>query len=227
MSGNIDLGAIAKRLDRIDQRFSILDDLINHVDPPPDDLGRWGRVDLSSEILNSRLGDLLRRLRPGLGGDPPPEDWSRFGRAELSGNILNLRLSDLLRRILPGRGGDPPPFDRVRSSALDARLADIYQRNPGWFSDPPPDDFLNVRLLDLIRRWRGGYSDPAPDDLAGVRLRDLMQRIPGGGFSDPPPDDIARLSKPELEAQLHRVNAEMVRLKSLERLLNDRLSKAK
>ncbi len=224
MSGNIDLNAIAKRLDRIEQRFSVLDDLINHGDPPPDDLGRGGRF--ASEYLNLRLADLLKRLRPGLGGDPPPDDLGRFDRAELSAEILNLRLSDLLRRILPGRGGDPPPRDLVRGSILEARLGEIYQRNPGWFADPPPEDFLNVRLLDLIRRWRGGYTDPAPDDLAGVRLRDLMQRIPGGGFSDPPPDDIARLTKPELEAQLHRINAEMVRLKSLERLISDRLSKA-
>jgi hypothetical protein len=52
-----------------------------------------------------------------------------------------------------------------------------------------------------------------------------MQRVPGGGFSDPPPDDIARLTRPELEAQLHKLSTEIVRLKSLERLISDRLGK--
>lgn len=224
MSGNIDLSAIVKRLDRMEQRFSVLDDLITHADPPPDDLSRWGRIDLS-DLLNSRLSDLIKRLRPGLGGDPPPEDLGRFGRGELAAGILNLRLSDLLKGRLPGRGGDPPPRDFVRANTVTARLEELLTRNPGWFSDPPPEDFLNVRILDLIRRWRGGFTDPAPDDIAGVRLRDLLQRVPGGGFSDPPPDDISRLTKSEIESQLHRVNAEMVRLKSFERLLTDRLGK--
>ena len=224
MSGNIDLNAIARRLERIEQRFSILDDLITHADPPPEDLGRWGRPDLA-ELLSARLGDLIKHLRPGLGGDPAPDDIGRFGRGELASNILNLRLSDLLRGRLPGRHGDPPPRDFVRANAVEARLRDILSRNPGWFSDPPPEDFLNVRILDLIRRWRGGFTDPAPDDISGVRLRDLLQRVPGGGFSDPPPDDISRLTKSEIESQLHRVNAEMVRLKSFERLLTDRLGK--
>lgn len=225
MSGNIDLGAIAKRLDRIEERFRFLDDLISPVDPPPDDWGWGGRPQFNSAVLNLRLSDLLKRLRPGLGGDPPPEDLGRGG-FDISSSVLNLRLSDLIRKILPGRGGDPPPIDLTRANVVDARLNELYRRNPGWFADPPPEDFLNVRILDLIRRWRGGFTDPAPDDIAGVRLRDLMQRIPGGGFSDPPPDDIAHLTRPELEAQLHRVNAELVRLKSLERMIADRLNKA-
>src|SRR5262249_54361321 len=105
--------------------------------------------------------------------------------------------------------------------------SDILRRNPGWIADPPPDDFLNVRILDLIRRFRGGFSDPAPDDLSNVRLRDLIQRIPGGGFTDPSPEDIARLTRPELESQLHKINIEMVRLTSLERLIKERLNTIK
>jgi hypothetical protein len=178
-------GDFAQRLDRIERalaRLSVLDDLINPVDPPPDD---------------------LVRLRP---------------------DLLQLRLVDLIRHIIPK--GDPPPIDivRTRGSAIETRLAEIMRRNPGWFVDPPPEDFLNVRILDLIRRYRGGFTDPAPDDLANVRLRDLLERIPGGGIVDPGPEDIARLTKTELEAQLHKVNAEMVRLKSFERLINERLS---
>jgi hypothetical protein len=149
--------------------------------------------------------------------DPPPDDLGRI-RPEL------LRLIELIRR--PPRG-DPPALDltRLRGTAVQERLNEILRRNPGWFTDPPAEDFLNVRLLDLIRRWRGGFTDPAPDDLANVRLRDLLQRLPGGGIADPAAEDLARLTKLEVETQLHKIGAEMIRLKSLERLFNDCLSK--
>jgi hypothetical protein len=150
--------------------------------------------------------------------DPPPDDLPRRG-------ILNVRLIDLLRRL--HWASDPPPSDLPRAGLLSARLGEIVARNPGWFTDPPPEDFLNVRVLDLIRRYRGGFTDPAPEDLAGVRLRDLIERIPGGGFTDPSPEDLGRLTRSELEGHLHKLNAEMVRLKSLERLINERLQASK
>jgi hypothetical protein len=196
---NVDLGSLARRLDRIEQalaRLSVLDDLINSTDPPPEDLGR----------IRSDLYRLLALIRRPPIGDPAA--------------------SDLARLIRRPPIGDPAASDlaRLGRSVLEERLSEILSRNPGWFTDPPPDDFLNVRVLDLIRRWRGGFSDPAPEDLANARLRDLLQRIPGGGITDPGPDDLARLTKPEIEAQLHKVNAELVRLKSLERMLNERRS---
>ena len=113
---------------------------------------------------------------------------------------------------------DPPPDDFVRN-----RIDDIFRRNPKWITDPPPEDFLNVRVLDLIRRYRGGFTDPAPNDFGNIRLKDLLTTIPGGGFTDPAPDDISRLTAVELETQLHRINAEMVRLKSVERLFANQL----
>ena len=188
-----DYGELVKRLDRMEEsleRFRLLVDLLNPVDPPPDDIAR---TRLGGDILNARLADVLRdfiRRRPH--GDPPPDDLTR------------------------GRG-----------SLFEARLGDILQRNPGWFTDPPPDDFLNVRVLDLIRRWRGGFTDPAPDDLANVRLRDLLQRVPGGGITDPPPEDLGRLTQQEIETQLHKINVELVRLQSLQRLYRDRLNQFK
>ena len=213
---NVDLESLAQRLDRIEQalgRLSVLTDLLNTVDPPPDDLGR----------VRSDLRALLSLLRPPV-GDPAVTDLVRILASRRP--IADPAVSDLVRRLAMRRPiADPAVSDLVRSGAtVEERLNEILARNPGWFADPPPEDFLNVRVLDLIRRWRGGFTDPAPEDLANLRLRDLLQRIPGGGISDPPPEDIARLTKPEIESQLHRINAETVRLKSLERLLNERLS---
>ena len=95
MSSNIDLNSIVQRLDRIEQkltRASVLDDLLNPVDPPPDD---WGRI--RPELLGMRLIDLIKKFR------------------------------------IPK--GDPPPFDTVRfqGNILQDRLAEVLQRNPGWF----------------------------------------------------------------------------------------------
>jgi len=113
---------------------------------------------------------------------------------------------------------DPAPEDFVRT-----RVRELVLKNPGWFTDPPPEDFLNVRVIDLIRRYRGGFTDPAPDDLGSVRLRDLITRIPGGGISDPSPEDIGRLTTIELENQIHKINTEVVRLNSLQRMFTERL----
>lgn len=189
-------------------------------------------TDLSSIVQRlDRMEQALSRLTA-IGGlnpvaDPPPDDIVR-----LRPDIFQRRLIDLLREIIIK--GDPPPFDVSRfqgagANAASARWNEILRRGPGWVVDPPPEDFLNVRLLDLIRRWRGGTSDPAPEDLVNVRLRDLLEKIPGGGGGvvDPAPDDIGRLSKVEVEEHIHRLNAEMVRLKSLEKLLNERLESFK
>lgn len=82
--------------------------------------------------------------------------------------------------------------------------------------DPPPDDFVRLRpdlfqtrLIDLIRGIRIN-ADPPPDDI--IRFRgDLVGTI-------------ARLSRAEVEEQIHKVNAELVRLRSVEQMLNDRLA---
>jgi hypothetical protein len=119
------------------------------------------------------------------------------------------------------------------------RIEQILVRyQPGIIVDPAPDDTVRHRpdifqtgLLELIRRWGGGTTDPAPEDLANVRLIDVIRQgvhiphihQPG----DPGPDDIARLSRQEVEAQIHQVNAEKVRLQSLEKLLNERLGQVK
>jgi hypothetical protein len=166
----------------------------------------------------ARLGVLDDLVNP---VDPSPVDTGRI-RPEL----LELRLVDLLRDFRIPKG-DPPPDDIVRRRWSDfaASVNDIARRWRNPVVDPPPDEFFNVRVLDLLRRWRGGFSDPAPDDLAGVRLRDLFERLPGGvgGVGDPAPEDIGRLSKAELESQLHKLSAEVVRLNSMQRMIKERL----
>lgn len=82
--------------------------------------------------------------------------------------------------------------------------------------DPPPDDFVRLRpdifqtrLIDLIRLIRPNV-DPPPDDI--IRFRgDLVSTI-------------SRLSRAEVEEQIHKVNAELVRLRSVEQMLNERLA---
>ena len=149
---------------------------------------------------------------------------------DLSIEMLAKRLdsieSALAKFKIPDRSpiADPPPYDYgYLDKLVERRIDHIFKKNPGWISDPPPEDFLNVRVLDLLRRYRGGFTDPAPDDLSNVRLRDIIQRIPGGGFTDPSPVDIRNLTISETESQLHKVNTELVRLNSLKRTLTNRL----
>jgi hypothetical protein len=171
------------------------------------------RLDRIEQAL-AKLSFLYNPTNPVV--DPAPDDLGH-----LHPEIFQLRLIDLIRNTIVK--GDPPPRDlgRLLGGIFEARLSDIQRRGP--IVDPAPDDLLNSKLLDLIRRWRGGTTDPVPEDLANVRLRELLQRIPGGGVVDPGPEDIARLSKQEVEQHLHRANAEVVRLQSFTKLLNERL----
>ena len=170
-----------------------------------------------------RIEQILSQIRIPPFVDPAPEDIAR-----LRPDVFHLRLIDLIRNTITK--GDPPPSDLGRAG-VEARVSQLFQRRPGWIADPPPEDFLNLRLLDLIRRWRGGTTDPAPEDLANVRLGDLLRQPvhfpPVHQPGDPGPDDIARLSRQEVEEQVHKVNAEVVRLQSLGKLLNERLGQLK
>lgn len=119
---------------------------------------------------------------------------------------------------------DPAATDTVRAGAMQAESYYRPRPGPGPIIDPAATDLRNVRMLDLVRRIRGGFVDPAVTDLANLRLGDLLGRI--GPIPDPPPEDIARLSTVELEAQIHGINAEIVRLKSIEQMLSKRLHEA-
>jgi hypothetical protein len=160
-------------------------------------------ADSDLALIVQRLDRIEHRLSalPGLINpvDPPPDDLVR-----LRPDIFQRRLIDLIRDVIIK--GDPPPIDVSRFRGLagggtEAAASDLFRRIR-WFADPPPDDLWNLRLRDLIARIPGG----------------------GGGVVDPAPDDIGRLTKPEVEALVHKVNAELVRLQSVEKLLNERLA---
>jgi hypothetical protein len=161
--------------------------------------------------------------------DPPPPDLSRQGlmteaaRRPGVGPIVDPAASDrvrlaeaLLRRPPPG---DPAATDRVR-------LAEALLRRP-----PPGDPAASdrVRLAELLLR-RPPHGDPAVSDrvrLEGVDpiVAEWIARLLAG--VDPPPEDIARLTAGEIEAATRAVAEDIVRLKSIEGLLNERLKELK
>ena len=136
--------------------------------------------------------------------DPGPSDLSRLGTAEL-----------LALRRPGGPIVDPAVTDRVR-------LAESLLRRPPQ-GDPAATD--RVRLAELLLR-RPQPGDPAVSDrvrLEGLDpiLAEWIARLLTGG--DPPPEDIARLTASELESTVRAVSEDIVRLRSIEGLLNERL----
>ena len=157
--------------------------------------------------------------------DPGPSDLSRLGTAELlalrrpGGPIVDpavtdrVRLAESLLRRPPQ--GDPAATDRVR-------LAELLLRRPQP-GDPAVSD--RVRLAELLLR-RPPHGDPPASDrvrLEGLDpvLAEWIARLLTGG--DPPPEDIARLTASELESTVRAVADDIVRLRSIEGLLNERL----
>src|SRR5215472_3675835 len=139
--------------------------------------------------------------------DPPPPDISRLGGAQL----------EAFHR--PGPIVDPAVTDRVR-------LAELLLHRP-QHGDPPVTD--RVRLAELLLR-RPPHGDPPASDrvrLEGVDplLAEWIDRLLTGG--DPPPEDIARLTANELEATVRAVSEDIVRLRSIEGLLNERLKEVR
>lgn len=159
--------------------------------------------------------------------DPPPPDVSRLGGSVAEayyrrpgGPIVDpavtdrVRLAESLLRRPPQ--GDPAATDRVR-------LAELLLRRP-HHGDPAVSD--RVRLAELLLR-RPPHGDPPASDrvrLEGLDplLAEWIARLLTGG--DPPPEDIARLTAAELEATVRAVAEDLVRLRSIEGLLNERLN---
>lgn len=84
-----------------------------------------------------------------------------------------------------------------------------------------------IEQLLTHRPGPGPIVDPGPEDtVRGVQASALhLPHIPPKG--DPAPIDLARLSRQEVEEQLHQVNTETVRLQSLSKMLNERLGQLK
>ena len=157
-------------------------------------------------LIDARLS-YLEQILAALGlinpVDPAPSDLSRLGSSQF----------EAFRR--PGPIVDPAVTDRVR-------LAESLLRRPPQ-GDPAATD--RVRLAELLLR-RPHPGDPAVSDrvrLEGLDpiLAEWIARLLTGG--DPPPEDIARLTAGELEATVQAVSEDIVRLRSIEGLLNERL----
>jgi hypothetical protein len=104
---------MARKLDLLEsilERSGILDSIIQHVDPPPDDLGRV------SGFGGLAGGGLIGGISPV--ADPAPDDFVRW----IGGNRINL--AEILRRFRPG---DPAPIDisRFNRVQLESALASI------------------------------------------------------------------------------------------------------
>ncbi len=162
-------------------------------------------------------------------------------------DVARLHIGDVIG-IEPGPVVDPAPDDVGRWVRIDPRLI----RPIPWPGDPAPFDagrfqaVENVKLLDAVARITGVAADKVKvSELAKISVRDLILqvvRIPDGG--DPPPIDYVRyaevararavsgdlsvreisaMDKPELQATLHRINAEITRFESLRELVEKRM----
>ena len=178
-------------------------------------------------LIDARLS-YLEQILAALGlinsVDPPPPDITRFGGAQAEafrrpGPIVDpavtdrVRLAESLLRRPPQ--GDPAATDRVR-------LAELLLRRPHP-GDPAVSD--RVRLAELLLRLQP-HGDPPPRDWVRFEgldpaLAEWISRLLIGG--DPPPEDIGRLTLGELEATLRAVSDDVVRLRSIESLLSERL----
>ena len=158
--------------------------------------------------------------------DPPPPDVARGGfqaefRRRPGGPIVDpavsdrLRLAELLLRRPPP--GDPAVSDRVR-------LAEALLHRPPQ-GDPAVSD--RVRLAEALLR-RPPHGDPAVSDRVRLEVGEIdpivaewIARLLAG--VDPPTEDLTRLTAGELAATARVVAADIVRLKSIEGLLKERL----
>ncbi|MCP4569554.1 MAG: hypothetical protein GY841_18410 [FCB group bacterium] len=191
------------------------------------------------------LEDTLQRIKPGQWTDPPPFDRSRYASRDYvtdpppdqfqTNPIVDPAPYDFRHRYCgcpyhrhwplwppwPPPYADPVPMDASRRAFTqsDAREKMMWPQPIPW--DPMPFEYFRIPIVDLIRKFRG--SDKITiDNIADLRIVDLIPGIiPGGGVTDPGPEDWSRLSKADLEATHHRINSELIRLKSLEKRISE------
>jgi len=161
-------------------------------------------------LLDARLS-YIEQILAQLGAiiDPPPPDVSRLGGVQLEAR----------RRTGGGPGPivDPAASDRVRLAEL------LVQRKP--HGDPAVSD--RVRLAEALLH-RPPHGDPAVADRVRLEVGNVDPIIAEWIARllinvDPPPEDLARLTATEVEAATRAVSTNIVRLKSIEGLLNERL----
>jgi hypothetical protein len=178
-----------------------------------------------------RLDDRVSQLEQAFaGGSNPAAEAFVYRRPNVDPAVtdrVRVRQLEQLLRVRPPQPGDPAAADLVR-----ARTQDILG-NLAWSVDPPPDEIrnasiLNASVLELVNAYRKGFIDPPPPDLANIRLVDLLTQRARNIIIDPAPTDYTRLNTvEELESRKHAINAEKIRLDSLERQIDERIATIK
>ena len=103
-------------------------------------------------------------------------------------------------RVPIGPIGDPAPWGGQPGGWVPIRTP------IGPIGDPPP--------------WGGGFVGVQPGGWTSIRG-------PIGNIGDPPPFDLGRLTSEQLEASLHSISAERIRLDSMETMIKGRLAALK
>lgn len=114
---------------------------------------------------------------------------------------------------------------------LEARVSYLEQilANLHIIADPPPNDVTRLaggESVEALRRWGGGIPGVIADRATPDTTRlEALWRVVGNRpqHGDPPATDLTRLTASQIEAAVHDLNAEIVRLRSVESLLNERL----
>lgn len=136
---------------------------------------------------------------------------------DLDGYVLRRQSVQLAQRI------DLIEAILDRAGIIDAVIDGTF----GPHVDPAPEDLGRIGSFGMAGRFGGWVADPSPDDLGRLGISERLLaalkgwRPPRPG--DPSPLDLSRLSKLQLEIALHGVEAERVRLDSMESLLKQQL----
>ncbi|NNK48643.1 MAG: hypothetical protein HKP01_07205 [Gemmatimonadetes bacterium] len=154
------LGVSAARVKLADVKAIHLGDIIGIdpgtvVDPAPDDVGRWTRID-------PRL--VLNRPWPWPPGDPPPFDISRFKAVE---NIGLIEAVAKLKNVAASRV-TVADLAKINVRDLLVKFAELPER---WDVDPAPIDYS--RYASLLRR-RADVADFSVREISAMDANELQ-----------------------------------------------------
>ena len=153
------LGAAPAKLKLADVKLLRLGDIIGIdpgtvVDPAPDDIGRWVRID-PRLILRDRLPPW---------GDPPPLDMSRFKAVE------NIGLIEAVAKIKDVAASRVTIADLARFSVRDL-LAHQFEIPERWDIDPAPIDYS--RYASMLRD-RSDVADFSIREISAMDKNELQ-----------------------------------------------------